>query len=145
VAAVLAYPSPDAVDVERAVSDLGFDSLTAVELRNRLDEATGLRLPATLAFDHPTVSALAEHLHRVLDPAPPPAEDTLRAAIEEVQRAWPEPGDLTRGKITAILHSALAQWGSGPRPSPNVQGQIDTASDDEIFALIDNDSDFQAQ
>jgi acyl transferase domain-containing protein len=145
VAAVLAYPSPDAVDVERAVSDLGFDSLTAVELRNRLDEATGLRLPATLAFDHPTVSALAEYLHRVLEPAPPPAEDTLRAAIEEVQRAWPEPDDLTRGKITAILHSALAQWGSGPRPSPNVQGQIDTASDDEIFALIDNDSDFQAQ
>jgi acyl transferase domain-containing protein/NADP-dependent 3-hydroxy acid dehydrogenase YdfG len=139
VAAVLAYPSPDAVDVERAVSDLGFDSLTAVELRNRLDEATGLRLSATLAFDHPTVSALAEHLHRVLDPAPPPAEDTLRAAIEEVQRAWPEPDGLTRGKITAILHSALARWGSGPRPSPEVQGQIDTASDDEIFAFIDNE------
>jgi acyl transferase domain-containing protein/NADP-dependent 3-hydroxy acid dehydrogenase YdfG len=139
VAAVLAYPSADAVDVERAVSDLGFDSLTAVELRNRLDEATGLRLSATLAFDHPTVSALAEHLHRVLDPAPPPAEDTLRAAIEEVQRAWPEPDDLTRGKITAILHSALARWGSGPRPSPEVQGQIDTASDDEIFAFIDNE------
>ena len=39
----------------------------------------------------------------------------------------------------AILHSALAGWGSGPRPSPQVRGQIDTASDDEIFALLDNE------
>ncbi|MFD0344525.1 SDR family NAD(P)-dependent oxidoreductase [Streptomyces sp. NPDC127117] len=133
-AAVLGHGGIQAVADTRAFKDLGFDSLTAVELRNRLAAATGLTLPATLVFDHATPRALATHLRDRLVPrqAPPSVLDELdrvAAALREVE----DPATLLR--VGDRLRDLLA----GVAPPDEVDERLETASDGEIFDFIDND------
>ncbi|KJK55707.1 type I polyketide synthase, partial [Saccharothrix sp. ST-888] len=94
-AAALGHPGPEAVDVERGFLELGFDSLTSVELRNRLALATGLRLPATLLFDQPTPRLLAVRLREQL-------ADTATSGAE----AGPAEDARPLGTIGTLLRSA---------------------------------------
>ncbi|MET9445530.1 SDR family NAD(P)-dependent oxidoreductase, partial [Streptomyces sp. NPDC006610] len=86
VALTLGYGGPEVVDEQRAFSELGFDSLSAVEFRNALNEAADVRLPATLVFDHPTPAVLARHLLDELfgTDAPQTPESTAPVAVSRV-------------------------------------------------------------
>ncbi|MER5338507.1 SDR family NAD(P)-dependent oxidoreductase, partial [Micromonospora sp. NPDC002717] len=75
-AAVLGYPDPGAIEPRKAFSEFGFDSLTAVEMRNRLNNAFGMRLPATLVFDYPTPHDLAAFLGTEIAGTPVPVRPT---------------------------------------------------------------------
>ncbi|KJX75850.1 type I polyketide synthase [Mycobacterium lepromatosis] len=82
-AAVLGRPSPEDIDPNTEFQELGFDSLTAVELRNRLKSATGLTLPPTVIFDHPTPTAVAEYVaQQMLKSRPVESGDGTPQAVE---------------------------------------------------------------
>jgi acyl carrier protein len=167
---VLGHSAADTVAGDQAFKEIGFDSLTAVELRNRLTTATGVRLTATTVFDHPTPRALAEHLDASLAPAAPrvtgtpgapdpagtPADGdgapvTPEQLLRELDRletllpALAGPG-ATRSAVGRRLRELLWRFddpageGDGD-PSGALGTDLDTATDDELFAALDDELD----
>ncbi|MFJ3216656.1 type I polyketide synthase [Kitasatospora sp. NPDC086801] len=128
VAAVLGYSGAQDLPAGRTLAELGFDSLTAVQIRNRLSTALRLRLPATVVFEHPAIEDLARHVLDLLDdlpggtprerpalpalPAPsaPPAPPTGRPArtLASLYRTLCGKGDAVAAMHLAVTASSAA-------------------------------------
>ncbi|WP_203823207.1 beta-ketoacyl reductase, partial [Paractinoplanes ferrugineus] len=146
-AAELGDSSPGAVEADRPFRELGFDSLAAVGLRQRLDRVGGLKLPSTIVFDYPTPAALAEFIDATLAELSGGTSDA-DTALAELDRLDGLLADLRgaadsalRSRITLRLSTVLANWKNTAAPAAPkpVDKQLDDATDDQLFDLIKNE------
>jgi acyl transferase domain-containing protein/acyl carrier protein len=148
-ALVLGHEDGQQVGPTVAFRDLGLDSLTALELRNKLSAVTGLKLPATLAFDHPNPQALARFLIDSVTPAPAgPQRTPADRLAEEIERLgarleeeFPALADEERATLSALVGQVQGRVRAmaGEGPVIGITDRISTASAGELLSLLDQE------
>nr|WP_018639362.1 type I polyketide synthase [Parafrankia elaeagni] len=140
IRAVLGHPETEQIPVGLAFREIGFDSVTAVELRNRLSAATGLRCAATLVFDHPTPMELARFLRREMAPGAN-ATTSLLDELDRLEPAFTESGldHIGRTRVRIRLQAILSKLEDGATAPPALalDTPLDAADDDELLSFID--------
>ncbi|MGW0860668.1 phosphopantetheine-binding protein [Streptomyces sp. NPDC002690] len=150
-AEVLGHEDAGEIGADHAFKGLGLESLTAVDLRNRLASAVGVRLPATLVFDHPTPAAVAAHLATLLPEAPSAAAGPTTGggpaadALALLEATVPGAGALDQdgAELLSRLRALVARWDTGqPAPQRGAAEEIDLdeATDEELFELMDSEA-----
>ncbi|BCJ50480.1 hypothetical protein Asp14428_19550 [Actinoplanes sp. NBRC 14428] len=137
-AEALGHSSTDALPPSKAFADLGFDSLAAVELRNRLVAATGLRLPATLTYDHPTLLALRDHLRREMYGEDAGRAGSALAELDRLEELLTEIDEAARDQVLRRVQKMAAALAGQDGDSAH-SGLIANADDDELFDLINRE------
>ncbi len=142
-ALVLGHAAAEAVDTQKTFTELGFDSLSAVELRNRLEGASGLRLGVGLLFDHPTPAAAAEHLLNELALNGADRAAFPDAELDRLERwiATADADETERRKLAERLRAVVHELNGTDAQSDEaaVTQRIDSATAEEMFELIDNE------
>nr|WP_241718348.1 type I polyketide synthase [Streptomyces sp. CNQ085] len=148
-ASVLGHDTPEQIGVEEEFSRLGFDSLTSVEMRNRLAAVTGLRMPAALVFDHPTPLAVAEHLAERLGRGRTSPSTALHTELDRLDTALagalaadgldPAARTGTAARLRALLARLTEDGGERQAADDDVRERLGAASAEDLIAFIDSE------
>ncbi|MFE3024883.1 type I polyketide synthase [Nocardia tengchongensis] len=135
VGVALGFTETNGITPQRALKDLGMDSIGAVSIRNRLAAVTGLRLPATLVFDHPTPAAIAEFVGSLLTTEEPAL--SVDAEVDRLEEMIATVDDASRKQFLTRLRGLLNRATGDADSSVAVAELLGTATNDDIFAFID--------